>query len=156
MAKAIFNGISGVARKVKQPDFGVGGVARKVKNAFIGIGGVARQCFSGVEMITITMTGNGNADCVYITINGVKYYSAGTITVPKGSEMVCYVYAYNSTSHIYVNNNNTPVKSTEYKTYQAASATYTHIVNVNTNVAFQYIENTAYDIIATTIKVNNA
>lgn len=43
MAKAIYMGIGGVARKVKQPYIGVGNVARKVKTGYVGINGVARQ-----------------------------------------------------------------------------------------------------------------
>lgn len=46
MAKAIYVGVSGVARKVKQPFIGVSNVARKVKSGYIGVGGVARQFFT--------------------------------------------------------------------------------------------------------------
>ena len=44
MAKAIYIGVGGTARKVKNVYVGVGGVARRVKKAYIGVGGVAR-CF---------------------------------------------------------------------------------------------------------------
>lgn len=47
MAKAIYEGVGGVARKVKGVYEGVGGVARKVKAGYIGVDGVARQFFSG-------------------------------------------------------------------------------------------------------------
>lgn len=47
MAKAIYEGVDGVARKVKNAYEGVGNVARKVKAGYIGVGGVARQFFSG-------------------------------------------------------------------------------------------------------------
>lgn len=47
MAKAIYEGVNGVARKVKNAYEGVGNVARKVKAGYIGVGGVARQFFSG-------------------------------------------------------------------------------------------------------------
>ena len=46
MAKAIYEGIGGVARKVKAVHEGIGGVARKVKAGYIGVGGVARQFFT--------------------------------------------------------------------------------------------------------------
>ena len=46
MAKAIYNGVNGVARKVKQPYVGVDGVARKVTGGYVGVDGVARECFS--------------------------------------------------------------------------------------------------------------
>ena len=44
MAKKVYIGIGGKARKVKKIYFGVGGKARKVKKAYIGVGGKAR-CF---------------------------------------------------------------------------------------------------------------
>lgn len=46
MAKKVYIGVGGVARKVKKLYFGVGGVARKVKKGYIGIGGVARPFFA--------------------------------------------------------------------------------------------------------------
>lgn len=46
MAKAVYLGVAGVARKVKKMYIGVNGVARKVKKAYIGVGGVARQFLS--------------------------------------------------------------------------------------------------------------
>lgn len=46
MAKGIYVGVGGVARKVKKLYVGVGGVARKVKKAYIGVNGVARLMFS--------------------------------------------------------------------------------------------------------------
>lgn len=46
MAKGMYLGVDGKARKVKKMYFGVGGVARKVKKAYIGVGGVARLFWS--------------------------------------------------------------------------------------------------------------
>lgn len=47
MAKRVYFGVGGKARKVKKIYFGVDGKARRVKKGYIGIGGVARQFFSG-------------------------------------------------------------------------------------------------------------
>lgn len=47
MAKGIFIGVSGAARKTTDAYIGVSGVARKVKNGFIGVSGVAREFWSG-------------------------------------------------------------------------------------------------------------
>lgn len=47
MAKKIYVGVNGVARKVKSGCVGVAGVARKVKSGYVGVAGVARQCWSG-------------------------------------------------------------------------------------------------------------
>ena len=50
MAKKVYVGIGGKARKVKKIYIGIGGVARKVKKAYIGVGGVARIFWSGGEL----------------------------------------------------------------------------------------------------------
>lgn len=47
MAKAVYYGISDVARKVKKMYYGVNGVARRVKKGYIGVNGVARLFYSG-------------------------------------------------------------------------------------------------------------
>jgi hypothetical protein len=46
MAKGLYFGVGGKARKGKKAYFGVGGKARKIKKMYIGIGGKARLCFS--------------------------------------------------------------------------------------------------------------
>lgn len=49
MAKALYDGVNGIARKVTKKYDGVDGVARNVKKAYEGVNGVARQYFmSGV------------------------------------------------------------------------------------------------------------
>lgn len=49
MAKGIYFGVNGVARKCKKMYFGVNGVARKVKKIYIGVNGVARLFYAGVQ-----------------------------------------------------------------------------------------------------------
>jgi len=46
MAKGLYFGVGGKARKGKRAYFGVGGKARKIKKMYIGIGGKARLCYS--------------------------------------------------------------------------------------------------------------
>lgn len=46
MAKALYDSVNGVARKVTKKYDGVAGVSRKVTKAYDGVGGVARQYFS--------------------------------------------------------------------------------------------------------------
>ena len=46
MAKGIYRGVSGVARKVTKQYRGVSGVARKVTKQYVGVSGVARQTFA--------------------------------------------------------------------------------------------------------------
>jgi len=50
MAKGIYVGVNGVARKVKKVYIGTGNVARKVKKGYIGVGGVARPFWTGGEV----------------------------------------------------------------------------------------------------------
>ena len=45
----------------------------------------------------VTLTGAGDERACYITINGVKYISAQSITVPVGTDIVCTVKGYNAT-----------------------------------------------------------
>ena len=51
MAKGMYIGIGGTARKIKKAYVGIDGVARKIKKAYIGIGGVARPFFSSEEIV---------------------------------------------------------------------------------------------------------
>lgn len=50
MAKKVYIGVGGTARKVKKMYFGVDGKARKVKKAYIGVGGKARPFWTGGEL----------------------------------------------------------------------------------------------------------
>ena len=68
MAKNMYFGVSGVARKATQPYIGVGGVARKVKAGHIGVGDVARQFFVG----GIAMSGLATGTTVKLEVNGVE------------------------------------------------------------------------------------
>lgn len=51
MAKAIYEGINGVARKTASDYIGVNGIARKITNGYIGVAGVAREFWSGGEFV---------------------------------------------------------------------------------------------------------
>ena len=46
MAKGVYVGVDGVARKSRNAYVGVDNVARKIKKAYVGIGGVARPCWN--------------------------------------------------------------------------------------------------------------
>lgn len=46
MAKAIYNGVANVDRKVKQPYRGVSNVSRKVTNGYLGVANVTRQFYT--------------------------------------------------------------------------------------------------------------
>lgn len=58
MAKGMYIGIGGTAKKIKKAYVGIDGVARKIKKAYIGIGGVARPFFSSEEIVRYGATTN--------------------------------------------------------------------------------------------------
>lgn len=52
MAKGIYVGVDGKARKVKKAYVGVDSKARKIKKGYIGVGGIARQFFSVQQVLS--------------------------------------------------------------------------------------------------------
>ena len=60
MAKNIYVGVGGKARKIKQLYVGVAGKARKVKKVYVGVGGKARLVYTsyipvtGINVISVT------------------------------------------------------------------------------------------------------
>lgn len=79
MAKKVYIGVGGTARKVKKMYFGVDGKARKVKKAYIGVGGVAR-CFWSGGMPTYY----GTLTALNATTSGKKGGSNGTYALFSG------------------------------------------------------------------------
>lgn len=76
MAKSIYIGVDGKARKAKNIYIGVDGKARKVKKMYIGVNGVARLCYTSEEAsVPTTETRLLNTEDVNRTV---------TITVPAG------------------------------------------------------------------------
>ena len=51
MAKKVYAGVGGTARKVKRGYAGVNNIARKIKRGYVGIGGVARPFWAGGETL---------------------------------------------------------------------------------------------------------
>lgn len=66
MAKNIYVGVGGKARKVKQLYVGVGGKARKVKKVYVGVGGKARLVWAAATGISFDRFDTGG------TTNGGK------------------------------------------------------------------------------------
>lgn len=69
MAKAIYTGVAGVARKVKTPYIGVGDKARKIKAGYIGVAGIARKFYEGGIPISNFSVG----ETVKVNVNGTLY-----------------------------------------------------------------------------------
>lgn len=68
MAKALYDGVGGIARKVIKKYDGVGGIARKVVKAYSGVAGVARQYWASETPLGNLAVG----DSVYMKVNGVR------------------------------------------------------------------------------------
>ena len=58
MAKNLYIGVEGKARKAKKIYVGIGGTAREVKKAYIGVNGVARLFYSGGKNLSLLKMGN--------------------------------------------------------------------------------------------------
>ena len=95
MAKGIYVGVNGIARKVKAQYVGVSGVARKVTKGYVGIGGVARKAW-GEEYLPFSCTltasfvtrfgSSYNASCsLDFTYSGGQYAAQGTISLQNGT-----------------------------------------------------------------------
>lgn len=95
MAKGIYVGVNGVARKVKAQYVGVSGVARKVTKGYVGVGGVARNVFTGrPEFFTAALTasfttrtgGSYSSNCSLMFRDlGDQYGATGTLPVQNGT-----------------------------------------------------------------------
>ena len=78
MAKALYDEVGGVARKVTKKYAGVAGIARKTTKCYDGVGGVARQYFgSGMPAAELAV-----GSSVYMNVGGV---SKEFIVVHKGN-----------------------------------------------------------------------
>lgn len=78
MAKNLYIGVEGKARKAKKIYVGIGGTAREVKKAYIGVNGVARLFYSGGK----NLSSIENGQFVYFRENGVyqKYVVVRNLT----------------------------------------------------------------------------
>ena len=87
--------IGGTAYDVKPGSVMIGGTEYTIKEGKTMVGGTAYSIkFSSDVVVTITGDGKydtGFGDVVYasVEINGTKYTSAATITVPAGTEIYC-------------------------------------------------------------------
>lgn len=82
MAKSIYIGVDGKARKAKNIYIGVDGKARKVKKMYIGVNGVARLCYTSEVTVTVTIVQSAN-QTITVICNGNSYTS--TFTAEAGS-----------------------------------------------------------------------
>lgn len=127
MAKSIYIGVDGKARKAKNIYIGVDGKARKVKKMYIGVNGVARLCYTSEVTVTIVQSAN---QTITVICNGNSYTS--TFTAEAGSTYTASISAstgYNagtlsSTSGTLTDNITISATAATLKTY-----TYTYTIN---------------------------
>lgn len=77
MGKAIYEGVSNVARKVKNAYESIGGVARKVKTGWIGTNGVARQFFASNKFTFEWENDNNGLAYVEVDLSDERYPKLG-------------------------------------------------------------------------------
>lgn len=128
MAKSIYIGVDGKARKAKNIYIGVDGKARKVKKMYIGVNGVARLCYtSEVTVVTVTIVQSAN-QTITVICNGNSYTS--TFTAEAGSTYMASISA--STGYNAGTLSSTSGTLTDNITISATAATlktYTYTIN---------------------------
>lgn len=128
MAKSIYIGVDGKARKAKNIYIGVDGKARKVKKMYIGVNGVARLCYtSEVTVVTVTIVQSAN-QTITVICNGNSYTS--TFTAEVGSTYTASISA--STGYNAGTLSSTSGTLTDNITISATAATlktYTYTIN---------------------------
>lgn len=128
MAKSIYIGVDGKARKAKNIYIGVDGKARKVKKMYIGVNGVARLCYtSEVPVIIVQIVQSAN-QTITVICNGNSYTS--TFTAKAGSTYTASISA--STGYNAGTLSSTSGTLTDNITISATAATlktYTYTIN---------------------------
>lgn len=127
MAKSIYIGVDGKARKAKNIYIGVDGKARKVKKMYIGVNGVARLCYTSEVTVTVTIVQSAN-QTITVICNGNSYTS--TFTAKAGSTYTASISA--STGYNAGTLNSTSGTLTDNITISATAATlktYTYKIN---------------------------
>lgn len=127
MAKSIYIGVDGKARKAKNIYIGVDGKARKVKKMYIGVNGVARLCYTSEVIVTVTIVQSANQTIIVIC-NGNSYTS--TFTAKAGSTYTASISA--STGYNAGTLSSTSGTLTDNITISATAATLkTYIYTIN-------------------------
>lgn len=131
MAKSIYIGVDGKARKAKNIYIGVDGKARKVKKMYIGVNGVARLCYTSEVTVTVTIVQSAN-QTITVICNGNSYTS--TFTAEAGSTYTASISA--STGYNAGTLSSTSGTLTDNITISATAATlktYTYTINQPTD-----------------------
>lgn len=84
MARGIYRGVDGVARKVKKEYRGVDGVARRIKKEYRGVDGVARLCYSSSNYQFMPFTNGASYGEAITSKDGNSLYLRVSGTAPSG------------------------------------------------------------------------
>lgn len=126
--------VGNAAREIEGGTVKINGVAGELKSGLVLVSGVAKEIeFVGGDA-TVNITGSGNATSLYITIDGTKHTSAGTVVVPVGTIISCY--ARNSYGNEYIRLNGATVASGT--TASGGAASYEHEVTGNVTIKMTY------------------
>jgi len=128
MAKGIYVGVGGAAKKVKQMYVGVGGVAKKVKKVYIGVNGTPKLVWqsdiSGLSqrtMITNTTSASQSSGYCYL----LESFPIGN---NKMLQVLSYIYAYGIYGNHYVY-----VRIVTYNNGSGTFGSLTQIASLNTS-----------------------
>lgn len=98
MAKGMYVGVNGVAKKVKTMYVGVGGVAKRVKRAYIGVNGVAKLFYLNSGTITskglITNLKSYRPACIGGSVGNYAIIAGGTSTTSSSEIGTSFAYGY--------------------------------------------------------------
>ncbi len=92
MAKGIYIGVNGVARKARKIYIGVNGVARKIKKIYVGVNGIARLAY-GAEPSYAGTTTPLSSQRVFLggaSIGGYALFACGTISTSNTNVVESY------------------------------------------------------------------
>jgi len=94
MAKSIYIGINGVAKKAKKAYIGVNGVAKKIKKAYIGVNGVAKLFYilSGSYDVLTSGLSTGRANAKAVALDNYVLFAGGSSNRSSGASAVVDAY----------------------------------------------------------------
>ena len=80
MAKKMYVGVNGVARKITSAYVGVNNIARKITKGYVGVGGIARQFWPGGGVIyygTATALSQARQNLAATTVGNYGLFGGG-------------------------------------------------------------------------------
>lgn len=133
-------GVGGANKEVDSLHFGANGVVYEVSEGYIGVGGVNKEFWAATaapQSIPVTITGKGDSNYCYATIDGTKHTKAVSgIEVTTGESVITFgIYGSNAAKQGYLTIDGEEVASaggtsSERKTYDWAVSLGTKTVTI--------------------------